>query len=112
MFDRLRYVRHMYTCMFEAHQWGGSCIDPLFYYYPDDEGAYEDMEHTFIVGGALKVSPVLAADVTSFDAYFPAGQWVDTHTFATFSMDEAGYTTLGGQTYISAFLRPGTMVAL
>ena len=51
----------MYTCLFEVSQNGGSCIDPLFYYYPDDDNTYTDVEHTFMVGGAIKVSPVLDA---------------------------------------------------
>lgn len=66
----------MYTCLFEVSQNGGSCIDPLFYYYPDDDNVYDDTTSTFMVGGAIKVSPVLeqlADDVKSFKSYFPKG---------------------------------------
>ncbi len=64
LFDRYQYLRHMYTCLFEVNQWGGSCIDPLFYYYPDDDNLFVNIEESFMVGGALKVSPILNPGVT------------------------------------------------
>ena len=83
LWDRYQYLRHMYTCLFEVSRWGGSCIDPLFYYYPSDPNVYTDIESTFIVGGALKVSPVLSPGVTStFTSYFPAGIWVNMADFS------------------------------
>jgi len=59
MHDRYQTLRHMYTCLFEAHKNGGTCFDPLFYYFPTDDNVYTDIESTFIVGGALKVTPIL-----------------------------------------------------
>ena len=56
---RYEYLRHMYTCLFEVSQWGGSCIDPLLYYYPTDDSVYDDIGASFMVGGSIKVSPVL-----------------------------------------------------
>lgn len=82
--DRYSYLRHMYTCLFEVNQNGGTCIDPLFYYYPDDDNVYGDTTSTFMVGGAIKVSPVLQAhddkDKT-FQAYFPKGKWASLRDF-------------------------------
>ena len=49
----------MYTCLYEATSWGGSCFDPLLYYFPEDDEVYKDISSSFMVGGALKVSPVL-----------------------------------------------------
>lgn len=40
MHDRYQFLRHMYTCMFEAFKYGGTCIDPLFYYFPTDDKVY------------------------------------------------------------------------
>lgn len=37
MLDRYQYIRHLYTCIYEANQNGGTCFDPLFYYYPLDD---------------------------------------------------------------------------
>jgi len=64
LYDRLQYMRHLYTCIYEAHAEGGTCFDPLFFYYPELDDAYNDIEHTFIVAGTFKVSPVLAANTT------------------------------------------------
>ena len=80
MHDRYSYLRLMYTCLFEAYKYGGSCFDPLLYYFPTDDNVYEDIESTFIVGGALKVTPILKAlgvNDTTMEAYFPAGTWVN-----------------------------------
>jgi alpha-glucosidase (family GH31 glycosyl hydrolase) len=74
----------MYTCLYEVSQNGGSCIDPLFYYYPEDDNLYTDTSSHFMVGGAIKVSPVLeelADTVTEFGAYFPKGSWVSLYNF-------------------------------
>ena len=45
--------------MFEAKQGGGSCFDPLFYYFPADDKVYDLNDTTFMVGGALKVTPIM-----------------------------------------------------
>jgi alpha-glucosidase (family GH31 glycosyl hydrolase) len=83
IYDRYQYLRHMYTCLFEVSQWGGSCFDPLFYYYPTDDNLFDQIESSFMVGGALKVSPILNANVTDqFEAYFPAGTWVSMKNFS------------------------------
>ena len=70
----------MYTCMFEAKQGGGSCFDPLFYYFPADDKVYDLNDTTFMVGGALKVTPImqhLEQDQKTLEAYFPNGTWVN-----------------------------------
>lgn len=68
----------MYTCLFEASQNGGTCIDPLFFHYPNDEELYKDYEESFIVAGAIKVSPILEnlEGFTNYSSYFPQGKWV------------------------------------
>jgi len=53
----------------------------LFFHYPEDK-AFEDIEHTFMVGSALKVSPVLAAGDAPYPVYFPIGNWVDLNNFS------------------------------
>jgi len=49
----------MYTCLFEAHHNGGGFIEPLFFHFPNDENTYDLNEETFMVGDAVKASPVL-----------------------------------------------------
>ena len=59
LFDRLQYVRNMYTCLFRVTKDGGSCFDPLFFHYPQIDETFIDAEHTFIAQDSLKVSPFL-----------------------------------------------------
>jgi len=79
--DRLQYIRHVYTCLFEASQEGQTCFDPLLLHFPTDDAVFEKTEHSFIVGDALKVTPVLTAGQdgvlpTTVKSYFPKGTWV------------------------------------
>lgn len=85
--NRLQYVRHIYTCLFEASDEGTSCVDPLFFHFPDDKYTFDPMntENSFILGHALKVVPVVEAKAgtgtQTVRTYFPAGQWVNMQTY-------------------------------
>ena len=54
---------------------------PLLYDFPEDDLALENIEQTYMLGEAIKVSPVLTAQDgegdTTFDSYFPEGMWRD-----------------------------------
>jgi len=41
--DRYQWLRHMYTCLFEAYDHGETCFDPLLFHYPDHSETYENM---------------------------------------------------------------------
>ena len=77
VFQRYEFLRYFYTCLFEiSRNYKATLIKPLFFEFPDDEGTLENIEHTFMVGSALKVSPVLTEDDskgTNFNSYFPKG---------------------------------------
>jgi len=55
--ERYKYLMFLYTCMFSTKD-GNTCFDPMLFHYPDEEEAYNNIEQNFIVGDALKVSPV------------------------------------------------------
>ena len=57
--ERYKYLRFMYTCLESASSEGNTCIDPMFYHYPEDPRVYDDMEGTFMVGDVLKVTPFM-----------------------------------------------------
>ena len=38
---------------------GGTCFDPLLYHFTNLTAVYDNIEHTFMVADAVKVSPVL-----------------------------------------------------
>jgi alpha-glucosidase (family GH31 glycosyl hydrolase) len=62
MHDRMQYLRLMYTCLFEASEFGGSCIEPLYFHYTLDLASMTEetgTNDTFIFGGAVKVSPIV-----------------------------------------------------
>lgn len=61
MQDRYRFLRLQYTCLYEAHKNGGSCIDPLLYHFSNDENVFkqENRDFDFMVANSLKITPVL-----------------------------------------------------
>ena len=81
MFERLRYQRLLYTCLFDAQMSGESCVEPLFFHYPTDDETYKDMEHSFMYANALKVTPVLEKGAKTVKSYFPKGHWVNMNDF-------------------------------
>ena len=71
-FARYQYLRLMYTCLFEAHDYAHTCYDPLFFHFPLDENTFTNIEESILVGNALKVSPILVPGVTdTYASYFP-----------------------------------------
>jgi len=82
LYNRLQYLRFMYTCLFEASQDGTTCFDPMFYHWPLDDTTFTNVENSFIVGDALKVSPVLTAKVDVVASYFPNGDWVNMKNYS------------------------------
>lgn len=73
--DRLRYSRYMYTQLYLSHSLGGSFVKPLFFDFPTDDATFSDwvQQTTFMLGDALKVSPLLDSvqEGGSYKAYFP-----------------------------------------
>lgn len=118
--ERFSYVRHMYTCLFRVSQDGGSCFDPMMYHYPNDDTHFQsnNTEHTFLVGDAIKVTPVLESNPTELWSYFPNGDWVSMRDYSV--VVSAASSTTGGEWKsldlaatkegIHSHLRPGYMV--
>lgn len=90
------------------------------FHYPDDDTNFEvnNTEHTFIVGDAIKVTPVLNSSVTTVDSYFPNGQWVDLRNTSIivnasgedFDGKKGEWKNLDATKGINAHLRPGYMI--
>lgn len=111
IYDRYQYLRMMYTCIFEATSWGGSCFDPLFYYYPNDDNLFENIEESFMFSGAVKVSPILNPGVNdTFTSYFPNGTWVSLRNFSEIIHSEGEHITLHAHDTVNVHLRPGSMI--
>jgi len=55
--------------MFEYSINGGALVRPLFYDYPKDEATYATVDNTFMLGDAIKVTPVLQPGVKDGDMF-------------------------------------------
>ena len=130
MMDRLKIVRYLYTKLFEASTKGGAVFKPMFFYYANDTDAYFDHEQDFMVGDAIKVSPVLGEAATKGDAYtytsyFPTMEneaWVNIFDFSDLQMTTADAVdakvktnqrnTISPKDHANAYLRPGTILPM
>lgn len=70
-------------------------IAPLFHHYPKCMKAYESPESSFMLGSALKVSPVLEPGKATGEKHlvlFPKGSWLDLNDGITIIkvLDDAG----------------------
>lgn len=109
MEQRGPFTRYIYSQMFAANYTGGQLVYPLLYDFPEDDQALANIEQTFMLGDAIKVSPVLNAkngtNDTKFPAYFPKGVWRDLHDWTEKVDAAAGGKTVmldrvPGQTHI------------
>jgi alpha-glucosidase len=108
----------MYTCLLRVHKEGGTCFDPLMFHYPQDDNNFNvtGTEHTFLVGDAIKVSPVLEANATMITSYFPNGFWVNLNDYSKVvnasgnDTAQGEYIQLDAMNGINAHLRPGYMI--
>lgn len=73
---RYRLLPFWYTLIHEAHTTGAPYMRPLFFTFPEDKQTWT-INHQFMLGDALLVSPVLHENTTSVKAYFPRGVWYD-----------------------------------
>ena len=77
IYQRYEYLRYLYTCLFEiSRNYKATLIKPLFFEFPEDEGTYKNLEYSFMVGSALKVTPILTkedSDNGKVESYFPNG---------------------------------------
>ena len=77
LFLRYSILRYIYTCHALYAINGLPYFTPLFFSYPDDANASIIVENTFLLGEALKVSPILDEKGENTTTYFPEGIWYD-----------------------------------
>ena len=80
--------------MYSVFRLGGSLVKPLFFDYPNDPETFNNNDITFMLGDALKISPVLAEGMSpgdNFTSYFPAGMWYNLSSeFDHFAFNSTG----------------------
>lgn len=70
---------------------------PLFFDYPKDDQAFNNIEQTFMLGDAIKVSPVLdqgKKEGDQFKSYFPEGIWYDLNSSDAMNMTKGEFVDL------------------
>jgi alpha-glucosidase (family GH31 glycosyl hydrolase) len=72
---------------------GGPVLTPLFFDYADDDKTMDVDTTTYMLGDAIKVSPVWTQGVKDGDmitSYFPNGDWVDLNDYKTIVTSDGG----------------------
>jgi lysosomal alpha-glucosidase len=98
--------------MFRSSLYGESVLRPLFFDYPADNETYKDTEHTFMLGHAIKASPVFTNSLGTYSVYFPKGQWADlTKHYGVLVSDDGAYFDLEpSYTYLNVHQKEGTII--
>src|SRR3569833_2778006 len=98
--------------MYKNYREGGALVYPLFFDYPNDQESYKNSECTFMLGDAIKVSPVLDKNVNGlYSVYFPEGYWADLNQYNTSVNSKGGYYKLNqSYAFTNIHLKSGKII--
>ncbi len=92
--DWLRFrhsmIPFLYTCSVKAHTDGVALIEPLYYYWQDDE-AYE-FKNEYLFGEQMLVAPITKPSKDGFSSvkvWIPKGVWTDIFTGDEYTVETA-----------------------
>lgn len=113
---RWRYalLRYMYTQLYTNHIHGGMFWKPLFFEFPDDNHAYDDIERNIMIGKSIKLSPMLdeANDKTQ-SFIFPTGVWCNLFDYKCFNLGKISDQSLSTvPEHLNLHLRQGQIIPI
>lgn len=103
-------IPFIYSLNYECHEQGKMLVEPLYYYYPDNEKAYAYKNEYFF--GGLLVIPITspsASGLSSVKAWIPEGKWTDIFTGEIFE-GEREVTLYRFLDSIPVFAREGSII--
>ncbi|XP_025147478.3 probable maltase-glucoamylase 2 isoform X1 [Bubalus bubalis] len=76
---RYTLLPYLYTLMHKAHAEGSTVVRPLLHEFTEERTTW-DIDHQFMLGPAILISPVLENNTFQVQAYFPRARWYDYST--------------------------------
>ena len=113
---RWRYalLRYFYTQLYLVSVNGGTFWKPLFFEFPDEAHAYDDIERNVMIGPSIKFSPMIGnSSDTSQSFIMPAGRWCNiiNYEFLTASkISDVSMATTSSS--LNLHLRPGHIIPI
>eukprot|EP00826_Nyctotherus_ovalis_P025361 TRINITY_DN1964_c0_g1_i7.p1 TRINITY_DN1964_c0_g1~~TRINITY_DN1964_c0_g1_i7.p1 ORF type:complete len:704 (+),score=189.85 TRINITY_DN1964_c0_g1_i7:77-2188(+) len=72
---RYSLVRYIYTEYMRTVLHGGTLVRPLTFIFPEDSDTYSTVDTSFMLGPALRVTPILQDHTDKVTTYFPNANW-------------------------------------
>lgn len=107
---RIRYMvlPYYYTLFFRAHTSGSLVMKALYQEYPQDTNCRK-IDHQFLVGSAILISPVVEEGKRSVNAYFPRDTWYNYYDGSL--VKKVGFQTLSAPlNFVNIHLRGGHII--
>ncbi|CAI5743063.1 unnamed protein product [Hyaloperonospora brassicae] len=108
---RYRLLPYIYTLGYHAHAHGLPIARPLFMEFPTDMATH-DIDHQFMLGNALLVTPVVTQGATSVTGYFPRGTWFDVFDYSQITSSGELITTAVTLYDMPVHIRGGSILAM
>jgi alpha-D-xyloside xylohydrolase len=108
---RYRLLPFFYTLNYEAHKKGYPIVRPLFFAFPLDPNTL-DVSYQFLIGNNILVSPVVTANTTSIEAYFPKGTWYNMFDWSKVVSKGENFTLAAPWDTINVHVREGSIITL
>lgn len=108
---RYRLLPFFYTLNYESHKMGYPIVRPLFFAFPLDVNTL-DVSYQFLIGNNILVSPVVTANTTSIEAYFPKGTWYNMFDWSKVVSNGENFTLDAPWDTINVHVHEGSIITL